>query len=409
MTGSDSNIPKKHDYRCSFCGRTKEEVSTLISGPDVYICDECVHMCHDLIKKDEYAKAIQGYRPKAVFDYLDQFVIGQKRAKKALSVAVYNHYKRVFAQDRGNTIELMKGNILLIGPTGTGKTLMAEVLAKKLDVPIAITDATTLTEAGYVGDDVESVLKALYFAADQDIKRAQRGIIFIDEIDKIAKKGTGGHSRDVSGEGVQQALLKLLEGKVATFEVGKGRGNTIKMDTSDILFIVAGAFSGIEDIVKKRMGGQSIGFGSKIDTERDKDYLRSQIKAEDLVKFGMIPEFIGRLPVIVTVDELGIEDLKTILWKPRNALVRQYQKLFSYDGIDLEFTDDALTLIAEEAHRRGTGARGLRAIVEEIMLDAMYELPSMEGVKRCIVDGDVVKQRGMPKLIFEEKIKDGDV
>src|SRR5512146_983766 len=389
------------DFHCSFCGKRRREVRKLISGPRVFICDECVALCNDIIAKEEAQERPKYPRPKEIADELDKYCIGQTRAKKALSVAVYNHYKRVGQKQQGKAgeVEVQKGNVLLLGPTGCGKTLLAQTLAKKLDVPFAIADATTLTEAGYVGEDVESVIKALYRNAGGDAEKTARGIICIDEIDKIARKGGGPSvTRDVSGEGVQQALLKILEGKTATITPDGARNRPqqelIQIDTTDILFICTGAFNGVEEIVRRRIGDRGLGFGAAIGTaDEDKDALRAQARTEDLVKYGMIPEFMGRLPIIVSCDELSVDALTQVLWKPKNALAKQYQRLFELEGVKLRFMEDALRAIADEAHRRKSGARGLRAIVEEVMLDVMYEIPSLTGVQECVVTKEVVTNR----------------
>ncbi len=347
--------------------------------------------------------------PRAIVDELDKYVVGQAQAKRAMSVAVYNHYKRIGMRGKQSEVEVQKGNIILLGPTGSGKTLLAQTLAKKLDVPFAIADATTLTEAGYVGEDVESVVKALFRAAGGDVEKTARGIICIDEIDKIARKGGApSPTRDVSGEGVQQALLKILEGKAATITPDGARNRPqqelIQIDTTDILFICTGAFNGLEDIVRRRMGQRGMGFGASVGTlDDDKDTLRRNARTEDLIKFGMIPEFMGRLPVIVSCDALDVDALTEVLWKPRNALAKQYQRLFDLEGVKLTFRPDALRAIAEEAARRASGARGLRAILEEVMLDVMYEIPSLQGVKECVVTSDVVQSRGRPELVLESK------
>jgi len=400
------------DFHCSFCGKRRREVRKLISGPRVFICDECVALCNDIIAKEEAQERPKYPRPKEIAEELEKYVIGQYRAKKALSVAVYNHYKRVGQQKGGksNDVEVQKGNILLLGPTGCGKTLLAQTLAKKLDVPFAIADATTLTEAGYVGEDVESVIKSLYRNAGGDVEKAARGIVCIDEIDKIARKGGGPSvTRDVSGEGVQQALLKILEGKHATITPDGARNRPqqelIQIDTTNILFVCTGAFNGLEDIVRRRVGQQGLGFGAKLQvkSEDDKDTLRAMARTEDLIKYGMIPEFMGRLPIIVSCDALDVAALTRVLFEPKNALAKQYQRLFELEGVKLKFTEDALRAIAEEAHRRKSGARGLRAIVEEVMLDVMYEIPSLTGVSECVVTRDVVINRERPQLIRDTK------
>ena len=400
------------DFHCSFCGKRRREVRKLISGPRVFICDECVALCNDIIAKEEAQERPKYPRPKEIAEELDKYCIGQTRAKKALSVAVYNHYKRVGQKQQGKAgeVEVQKGNVLLLGPTGCGKTLLAQTLAKKLDVPFAIADATTLTEAGYVGEDVESVIKALYRNAGGDIDKTQRGIVCIDEIDKIARKGGGPSvTRDVSGEGVQQALLKILEGKHATITPDGARNRPqqelIQVDTTNILFVCTGAFNGIEDIVRRRVGQQGLGFGATLSSKSDidKDELRALSRTEDLIKYGMIPEFMGRLPILVSCDALDVDALTKVLWQPKNALAKQYQRLFELEGVKLSFTEDALRAIAEEAHRRKSGARGLRAIVEEVMLDVMYEIPSLTGVQECVVTREVVVQRERPQLIKDTK------
>jgi ATP-dependent Clp protease ATP-binding subunit ClpX len=397
------------EFQCSFCGKQRREVRKLISGPRVFICDECVKLCNDILAKEEASERPSYPPPKEIVEELDRYVVGQGRAKRALAVAVYNHYKRIGMRGKATDVELQKGNILLIGPTGCGKTLLAQTLAKKLDVPFAIADATTLTEAGYVGEDVESVIKALFRNANGDVERTARGILCIDEIDKIARKGgSPSPTRDVSGEGVQQALLKILEGKTATITPDGARNRPqqelIQIDTTDILFICTGAFNGIEDIVRRRVGQRGLGFGANIGTaEEDKDALRAATRAEDLMKFGMIPEFMGRLPVIVSCDALDVDALTEVLWKPKNALSRQYERLFALENVKLTFTEDALRAVAEEANRRKSGARGLRAILEEIMLDVMYEIPSRPGVKECVVNRAVVENREQPELVLENK------
>jgi len=397
------------EFHCSFCGKQRREVRKLISGPRVFICDECVKLCNDILAKEEAAERPSYPSPKEIVEELDRYIVGQGRAKRALAVAVYNHYKRIGTRGKSTDVELQKGNILLIGPTGCGKTLLAQTLAKKLDVPFAIADATTLTEAGYVGEDVESVIKALFRAAGGDVEKTARGILCIDEIDKIARKGgSPSPTRDVSGEGVQQALLKILEGKTATITPDGARNRPqqelIQIDTTDILFVCTGAFNGLEDIVRRRTGERGLGFGANIGTsEDDKDALRAAVRAEDLIKFGMIPEFMGRLPVIVPCDALDVDALAEVLWKPKNALARQYERLFELENVKLTFTQEALRAVAEEANRRKSGARGLRAILEEIMLDVMYEIPSLTGVKECVVTPAVVENRERPELVRENK------
>ena len=397
------------DFHCSFCGKRRREVRKLISGPRVFICDECVALCNDIIAKEEAHERPRFPKPREIAEELDRYCIGQGRAKKVLSVAVYNHYKRIQSRGRTGEVEVQKGNIILIGPTGCGKTLLAQTLARKLDVPFAIADATTLTEAGYVGEDVESVIKALYRNSNGDVEKAQRGIVCIDEIDKIARKGGGPSvTRDVSGEGVQQALLKLLEGKHATITPDGARNRPqqelIQVDTTDILFVCSGAFNGLEDIVRRRVGDRGMGFGAKLaDKNDDKDALRAMARTEDLIKYGMIPEFMGRLPIIVSCDSLDEKALSEVLWRPKNALCKQYQRLFEIEGVQLRFTEDAIFAIAKEAARRKSGARGLRAIMEEVMLDVMYEIPSLTGVRECVVNAEVVVNRSRPLIVKEKK------
>ena len=397
------------DFHCSFCQKRRREVRKLISGPRVFICDECVALCNDIIAKEEAAERPRYPRPREIYDGIDRYVIGQERAKKALAVSVYNHYKRIGQHGKAGDVEIQKGNILLIGPTGCGKTLLVQTLARKLDVPFAMADATTLTEAGYVGEDVDSVIKALYRNAGNDAERAARGIVCIDEIDKIARKGGGPSvTRDVSGEGVQQALLKILEGKQASITPDGARNRPqqelVQVDTTNILFVCTGAFNGLEELVRRRMGTRGLGFGAAISkSDESKNQLRAMARTEDLIKYGMIPEFMGRLPIIVAADELDVDDLMAILWKPKNALAKQYERLLELEGVKLRFTEDALRSVAEEAARRKSGARGLRAILEEVMLDVMYEIPSLSGVTECVVTRDVVVSRGRPQLVREKK------
>jgi len=397
------------DIRCSFCGKRRSEVRKLISGPNVYVCDECVALCNEIIEQDESPAHRQYPRPQEILDELDRYVIGQDGAKRALAVAVYNHYKRISYKGKPGDVELAKGNILLLGPSGCGKTLLAQTLARKLDVPFAMADATTITEAGYVGEDVESIIKSLYRAADGDVERASHGIVCLDEVDKIARRAGGPSvSRDVSGEGVQQALLKMLEGRKATITPDGSRNRPqqelIQVDTTNILFICTGSFTGVEDQVRNRVGEKGLGFGATVDRNlEDKNALRAKVQHEDLIKYGMIPEFVGRIPIVVSCDDLDVDSLTKILWKPKNALVRQYQRLFEMEGVRLRVTPEAMRAVAEEAYRRKSGARGLRSIIEEVMLDVMYELPSLEGIVECVIDEPTIVDRSRPKLIREKK------